>query len=155
MISPELLRQYPFFGSLDDDQLRQVAMLAEEEVYESGEVIFHEGETATALYFLLEGYVDLYFTIGEGKHTTLEKGIPVGEINPGEPFGISALIEPHLLTATARTNGLSRVLRIEAAPLRSLFAKDRRMAYLLTHQAAKAVIDRLHATRIQLAAAWA
>ena len=155
MISPELLRQYPFFRSLDDDQLRQVAMLAEEEIYEDGEVIFHEGEAATALYFLLEGYIDLYYTIAEMKHTTLDKGIPVGEINPGEPFWISALIEPYLLTATARTNGLSRVLKIDAVKLRSLLVKDRRMAYLLTHQAAKSAIERLHATRVQLAAAWA
>lgn len=155
MISPEKLRQYPFFGSLDDDQLREIAMLAEEEIYETGEVIFHEGEVATALFFLLDGYVDLYYTIGEGKHTSLEKGIPVGEINPGEPFGISALIEPYLLTATARTSRLSRVLRLDADQLRRLFAKDRRMAYQLTHQAAKSAIERLHATRIQLAAAWA
>jgi CRP-like cAMP-binding protein len=155
MISPEKLRQYPFFGSLDEGQLREVAMLAEEEIYESGEVIFHEGETATALFFLLDGYVDLYYTIGQAKPTSLEKGIPVGEINPGEPFGISALIEPHLLTATARTNGRSRVLVLDAARLRSLFAKDRRLAYLLTHQAARSAIERLHATRVQLAAAWA
>jgi CRP/FNR family cyclic AMP-dependent transcriptional regulator len=155
MISPELLRQYPFFRSLDESQLTQVAMLAEEEIYESGEIIFHEGESAAALYFLLDGYVDLYYTIGEGKGITPEKGIPVGEINPGEPFGISALIEPYLLTATARTNGMSRVIKLDATLLRSILGKDRRMAYLLTHQAAKAAIDRLHATRVQLAAAWA
>lgn len=155
MISPEKLRQHPFFRSLDDEQLRQVAMLAEEEIYEDGEVIFQEGEPATALYFLLDGYIDLYYTIAEMRHAAQEKGIPVGEINPGEPCGISALIEPYLLTSTARTNGVSRVLRLDAVKLRSLFAKDRRMAYLLTHQAAKAAIERLHATRVQLAAAWA
>jgi CRP/FNR family cyclic AMP-dependent transcriptional regulator len=155
MISPERLRQYPFFGSLDENQLRQVAMLAEEDVYESGEVIFREGEAATTLYFLLEGYIDLYYSIAEMKRATLDKGIPVGEINPGEPFGISSLIDPYQLTATARTNGLCRVIKLDAVQLRSLFEKDRRMAYVLTHQAAKSAIDRLHAARIQLAAAWA
>ena len=48
MISPELLRKYPFFGSLDDSQLRELAMLAEEETYKSGEVIFQEGGPADA-----------------------------------------------------------------------------------------------------------
>lgn len=155
MISPELLRLYPFFGQLDDAQLREIAMITEERTFKSGEVVFHEGDSAEMLYFLLEGCIDLYFTLAGSEHTALEKGIPVGEINPGEPFGISALIEPHLLTATALTTGQSRMLMIDGAALRSLIQKDRRLAFQLTHQTAKAAIARLQATRVQLAAAWA
>jgi CRP/FNR family cyclic AMP-dependent transcriptional regulator len=155
MVSPELLRLYPFFGLLDDAQLREIAMIAEETPFKNGEVVFREGDPAETLYFLLEGCIDLYFTLAGSEQAALEKGIPVGEINPGEPFGISALIEPHLLTATALTTGPGRMLKIDGAALRALIQKDRRMAYQLTHQAAKAAIDRLHATRIQLAAAWA
>ncbi len=33
MISPELLRRYPFFGSLTDDQLKAIAMIAKEKTY--------------------------------------------------------------------------------------------------------------------------
>jgi CRP-like cAMP-binding protein len=154
MVSPELLRQYPFFGRLSEAQLREIAMIAEEETLQSGQVIFREGDPAETLYLLLEGCVDLYFTLAGEKQASVEKGIPVGEINPGEPFGISALIEPHLLTATARATSPSRVLKIDGAALRALLKKDRQMAYQLTHQAAKAAIERLHATRIQLAAAW-
>ncbi len=155
MISPEILRKYPFFGSLEDKHLKELAMLAEEVIYESGEVIFQEGGPATALYFLLDGYVELYYTLGEKKRATLAKGIPVGEINPGEPFSISALIEPHVLTATASTSVQSRVLKFDAKALHSLFKKDGRLAYSLTLQAAKSAIERLHASRVQLAAAWA
>lgn len=155
MISPELLRKYPFFGSLEDSHLRELAMLAEEAIYESGEVIFQEGGPADTLYFLLDGYIDLYFTLADKRAASPEKGIPVGEINPGEPFSISALIEPHLLTATAVTAIPSRVLKFDSTRLRVLFKQDRRLAYLLTYQAAKAGIERLHASRIQLAAAWA
>ncbi len=153
MISPELLRHYPFFGSLNSHQLNEVAMIADEEIYESGEVIFHEGETADAVYFLLEGSIDLYYAIADTKYATLEKGIPVGEINPGEPFGISGLIEPHLLTSTARSSGTSRAIHIDAVALRALLEKDRKMAYLFINQAAKAAIERLKMTRIQLATA--
>jgi CRP-like cAMP-binding protein len=155
MVSPELLRQYPFFVMLDDAQLREIAMIAEEIPFKSGEVFFREGETAKTFYFLLEGCIDLYFTLAGAEHAAPEKGIPVGEINPGEPFGISALIEPHLLTATALTTGPGRMLTIDGEALRALIQKDRRMAFQLTHQAAKAAIARLHATRVQLAAAWA
>lgn len=155
MVSPELLRSYPFFGLLDDSQLREVAMIAEEVPFKSGEVVFREGDPAENLYFLLEGCIDLYFTLAGAERATPEKGIPVGEINPGEPFGISALIEPHLMTATALTTGPGRMLVIDGKALRALIQKDRRMAYQLTHQAAKAAMARLHASRVQLAAAWA
>ncbi len=37
MISPELLRRYPFFGTLSEEQLRQIAMIAEEQTYEAGQ----------------------------------------------------------------------------------------------------------------------
>jgi CRP-like cAMP-binding protein len=92
--------------------------------------------------------------MGEAKPSDLRKGILVGEINPGEPFSISALIEPHTLSSTAYVSRTSRIIKIKAGALRTLFDKDRKMAYQITSQAAKAVIQRLYATRIQLAAAW-
>lgn len=154
MISPELLRRYPFFGLLSDDQLREVAMIAVEETIDRGTVVFWEGEPAETLYFLMDGCIDLYYTVGDQKHRPVEKGIPVGEINPGEPFGISALIEPHVLTSTAYVPVVSQVVKIDSVALRALLKKDRKLAYLFTQRAAMAAINRLTATRIQLAAAW-
>lgn len=155
MISTELLRRYPFFGLLNESQLIRIAMIAEEESFENGAVIFHEGDPANDLYFLVDGGIDLYFTVAGIKDAAYEKGIPVGEINPGEPFGISALIEPHIFTSTARFSSASRVIKMDAASLRNLFEDDHKLAYLFIHQAAKAAVERLYASRIQLAAAWA
>ena len=153
MISPERLRQFPFFGLLNEGQLTEISMISKEESFEGGEVMFRESEPASTLYFLFEGSIDLYYTIA-GIKNLASKGISVGEINPGEPFGISALIEPYLLTATAYVSKPSQVLAIDALALRALFKKDHKLARIITHQAAKAAIERLHATRVQLAAAW-
>lgn len=155
MISPELLRYYPFFTLLQSDHLINIALIAEDITYTAGEIIFREGEPANRLYFLLEGCVDLYYSFEGMKHSSQEKGIPVGEINIGEPFGISAIIEPHIYTSTAWSTQPSRVIKFEADELRNLLLKDRRLAYILTHSAAKAAMERLYSTRIQLAAAWA
>ena len=155
MISPELLRHYPFFRALDDTQLRSIAMIAEEEAVNAETTLFREEQTADALYFLEDGRIDLYYTINKSLRAELRKGIPVGEINPGEPFSISALIEPYLLSSTAYVSRPSRIIKIDAKELRNLFAKDQKLAYLLTYQAAKAAIERLHMTRVQLAAVWA
>jgi CRP/FNR family cyclic AMP-dependent transcriptional regulator len=152
MISPELLRRYPFFSFLSDVQRKAIAMIAEETAFESGTVIFEEGDPADDLYLLLEGSVDLYFTPRAENSSPLHEEILVGEINPGEPFGISALIEPHRLNATARAAKPSQVLRLEGSALRALCEVDCELGYALMRQIAGAAMERLHFTRIQLAA---
>lgn len=77
------------------------------------------------------------------------------QVNIGEPFGISTLIEPYVLTSTARSSNTSRVLRFDGNALRELFAEDQELELLLLRQVAKTAVERLHATRTQLAAAWA
>lgn len=155
MISPELLRRYPFFGFLNDETLKTIAMHTEEVTFSGGSVILQEGRTAEALYFLLEGSIDLYYTVEEAYHPESGREFRVGEVNPGEPFGISACIEPHILTATARAIKNCRVLTIEAAALLGLCQEDHEFAYNLMKQLAIAAMERLHSTRVQLAAAWA
>ncbi len=155
MISTELLRQYPFFGLLDANQLREIAMISEEISFKEGDKIFDKDSPAKTLYFLLEGAISLYYTGENSSSQAFSKGIPVGEINPGEPFSISALIKPHILTSAAWSLRPSRAIAIDAESLRKLFEKDPQIAYVLTLKAAQAAIERLHATRVQLAAAWA
>ena len=121
----------------------------------AGEEIFQESNPAESLYLLEEGSIDLYFTVIDNFHPELRKEFSIGEINPGEPFGISALIEPYALTATARVSSPSRVIRINAVSLRATMDTDQSLAYALMQKIAKAAIDRLNDTRIQLAAARA
>ncbi len=155
MISPELLRRFPFFGNLENSQLVAISIIAEEESFNSGDTIFQERSPAESLYLLEEGSIDLYFTVVDNFHPELRQEFSIGEINPGEPFGISALIEPHILTATAHVSSLSKVIRINAAALRATMDTDQSLAYALMQKIAKAAIDRLNDTRIQLAAARA
>jgi CRP/FNR family cyclic AMP-dependent transcriptional regulator len=155
MISPELLRRYPFFGTLSDEQLRQIAMIADEESHEAGTILLKENAHADDLYLLINGSVDLIFTVDEEYHPDRHKEFTVGEINPGEIFGISALIEPHQYTSTARTARVVQVIHINGSALRQRCADDPRLACHLYSQVAKLALERLNATRVQLAAAWA
>lgn len=155
MISPELLRRYPFFGFLNDQQLKAVAMIAEEETVGQGTVVVREGDKAMALYFLMTGGLDLFYTVSEEFKPATAKEFFIEEINPGEIFGISALIEPHVLSASARTSADSQLIRIENEGLLDLFEQDKELAYAFMRQIAKTAMTRLYATRVQLAAAWA
>jgi len=150
MISTELLRRYPFFSQLSDNQLVKLAIISQEMTFSGEETILEENQPAKFLYFLLEGDVALYYTIEASS-----KEIPVSHINVGEPFGISALIEPHIYTATARSKNGSRVIRFDVEQLRQAFQEDSRLEILLLQRVAKAAMQRLHAARLQLAAAWA
>ncbi len=155
MISPELLRRYPFFGGLANSHLNAVAMLAEEIVYEKDEIVFEAGQPADALYFLVEGCVDLHYVVIDEFNAELRKDFFISEINPGEPFGISALIEPYRYTGTVRATCATRVLKFDANGLRALCTVDPKIEAALMRQLAAAAMSRLYDTRVQLAAARA
>jgi CRP/FNR family transcriptional regulator, cyclic AMP receptor protein len=155
MISPELLRRYPFFGLLTDAQLKAIAMIAQETTFADGTEIFKEDARADNLYLLMQGSVDLYYTVDTEGVLDFTKEFLVGEINPGDVFGVSALIEPYKYTATAKADQNIRVINIDAIALRNLLEQDPKMSCVIMHQVAKAYAERLQLTRIQLAAARA
>lgn len=154
MISPETLRRYPYFGSLSSSQLEALANLAEEVNFAKGVTIFEECQPAIELYLLVSGSVDFYFKSEEEFHPKSSKEFSVGEVNPGEPFGLSSLLDPYILNATARASQECQVIKIDAVELRKLFEQDQVFAYRMMLQTGKALMERLSSVRVQLAAAW-
>ena len=155
MISPELLRRYPFFSFLDDNHLKAVAMIAEEENHPAGIDILKSGEPADAFYLLMRGSVDLFYIVKEEFRPTSKKEFLMGEINPEEPFGISALIEPYQYTASARASVPVSVIKVDGPALRELMDQDEKLSCGFLRQITKATMARLEDTRTLLAAAWA
>jgi CRP-like cAMP-binding protein len=151
MISPELLRRYPFFGTLNDTELKEIAMITDEAEFKHGTTLFNEGQPAEMLYFLLDGSIDLFYIAEEQYHPETRKEFNVGEINPGEVFAISSVIEPYVYTSTARVDKDCRVLKIRSEALRGLLGKDCPLGYKLMRQIAHAAIQRLGAARVLLA----
>jgi CRP-like cAMP-binding protein len=152
MISPELLRRYPFFNFMDGAQLKAVSMIAEELTYEKDEVILEAGKPANHFFFLIDGDAAYYALVTSRHDPSYKKEYFVSEINPGEIFGISALIEPFVYTATLKADKVSRVIQIKAAPLRALCEADMKLSCGLHRAVAKAAIERLNDTRTQLVA---
>ncbi len=155
MISPEILRRYPFFGALSEAQLKAMSMIGEEETYSQGAVVFEEGQPSKALFLLLDGSVSLYYKSEEEFHPKTRKEFLVGEINPGEVFAISALVEPYINTATIKAEKDCHVVKFDALELKKLIEKDPRLYCILMREIAKSAMERLAYARVQLAAAWA
>jgi CRP-like cAMP-binding protein len=154
MVSTELLKKYEFFGGLTEEQLRSLTKIADEKTFEPGIIIFEECGLADKLYLLMEGNVDLSYRAIDEMHiySSPPKEFYAGSINPGEVFSISALIEPFTNNATAKASELSRVIMIDSSELRKLLEQDIQLAYNLTRQTVKVLMDRLIDLRVQLAA---
>ena len=155
MISPELIRRYPFFSFMTPDQQREVAMITDEVEVADSEAIFTIGDKAEALYLLVNGAVDLHYIVVDEHEPELRKEFMVGTVNPGEILGISALVEPYEMTTSAIAIQDCRLLKIDAVELRRLSEHDQSLALGLQRKVAKVTMERLHAARVQLAAATA
>lgn len=152
MVSPELLRRYPFFALLDDEQLQAIAMIAQEKSYPKGALLVKENTTATCLALLIEGDVDLIFS-GGGEGAICNA--LVGSIAPGEAYGVSSLIEPYRYTATAKATVPVKVIEIDGLALRAQVEKDWKLGHIMMRNVAIAVLERLRYTQVELAAARA
>lgn len=153
MISPELLRRFPFFGFMDDAQLKALSMIAEEKEYKQGDTIVEANAPANLLFFLVEGSAAYYYVVTTENDPYYKKEYFISDFNPGEIFGISALIEPYIYTSSVRVDKACRVIEINASALRALCEVDTKLSYGLMRAVAKASMERLQQTRVQLIAA--
>jgi CRP-like cAMP-binding protein len=154
VITKKRLRRYSFFKLLNDEQLSVITKLAEVEKIVKEDTLFEEGMPAETLYFLLEGRVELYHMVIAAYHPQDRIESKVCTIEPGELFSISALIEPRVLTSTARVIKSGEILKLNATALETSLNEDMELAHVVMRQIAKAVMTRLNATRVQLAKAW-
>jgi CRP-like cAMP-binding protein len=146
MISPEILRRYPYFAAIGDESLRDVAMIADEVAVPAGHRMFSEDDPAHHLYIIATGEVNIQYLLGNGQYRTVDTLVD------GDLLVWSALIEPYKTTAFGTTTKETRLVKISAAKLRELCERDPRLGYRLTTQIAKLLSHRLEGARIQLAA---
>src|SRR5262245_13611101 len=81
------LAQVPLFGRLETNELEELAQAIEQVNYNAGDIIFHEHDTADALYVVEEGSVRIWITDEDVKAVTL------AELHPGQFFGEMAVLD--------------------------------------------------------------
>lgn len=155
MVSPELLRRYPFFGAFTEAEIGDIAMISEEVFFQAGDTVFQVEQPALALYLLVSGSVEIWYVAVDKHEPNLRKEFYLSDINAGDLFGISALIEPYIYTTTALVTSATRLVRIDGAELRDLCQLDPKLEAGVMRRLAKVAMDRLHDTRVQLLAARA
>jgi CRP-like cAMP-binding protein len=146
MVSPELLRQYPHFAGVTEDCLKKIAMVSEKRGFQAGEDLLIEGNTATKLCLMISGEVNVIYRLGDDREVVADSLVK------GDSFGWSALLEPHILTASCRGHKDGEIIEIEALSLRSICDEDIPCGYQILNGVAKTLRDRLSAMRVQIAA---
>ncbi|MGQ9681819.1 MAG: Crp/Fnr family transcriptional regulator [Anaerolineae bacterium] len=150
MVSPELLRRYPFFSGLDEERLVFLAKAAREESVAPGEYFFQDGDTLNNLYILVDGEVVITATLPAQK-----REIVLSTISPGEVFAWSALVPPYQATSAAKAVSPCRVIALDCAPLRARFDEDCALGYVIMARLAQVMRDRIRAMRMETIACLA
>jgi CRP-like cAMP-binding protein len=144
----ETLRAVRFFDDIPEREQQRIAALGRLEEYEPEEIIFREGQRRGSAFVVARGSVALDIRVPE------HGGRWFQTVNAGGLVGWSPILEQPPLTATARALTLCRLVALDAKGLLELCQSEPRVGFLLMRRVARAVVERLNATRAQLLAAY-
>jgi CRP-like cAMP-binding protein len=106
-----LLQEVEIFESVTTENLGQIAVVTEVVEFGDGEVIYSEGDSATAMYVVVSGQVRLH----RGDEEVMIAG-------PKSAFGVWALFEEEERVVTATCLADTRLLRLEKQDFYDLLA---------------------------------
>ena len=140
----QLLRDLAFSQSLPDSVLEKIAATAVVRDYTAGTVLFREGSENHTLYLICSGSVVLEMCV------PARGCVRLMSIGPGEMLAWSALLGDGQMTATAICAADVRAVEIEAGVLQEICNSNHDLGYAFMREMAKAISQRLLATRLQL-----
>lgn len=102
----EILASIPLFESLTADDIASLSRRLEEIEYQSGDVIFRQGDEGTSLFIIEEGSIEISY--GEGKSKVV-----LVDLFPGQYFGELAVFDGAPRSATATASRRSNLVRLD------------------------------------------
>jgi len=116
------LAQAPLFQGLDSDAVASLLAAARERRVRRKGFFFHQGEPATAVYWLRRGQVTLLQVGPDGSQVILRL------VAPGEAFGVIAAVAGASYPVSAQASSDCRALAWRGDALRSLMERHPRLA---------------------------
>jgi CRP/FNR family transcriptional regulator, cyclic AMP receptor protein len=131
----QLLGRVSIFSGLSPEQLVDLASVAVPRHWESGEVIFREGDTGDTCYVVQDGSVRVTRNHSDGRTITL------AELRPGDLFGELAMFDSERRSATVEAMEDTSAVALLAGDLRRLLIRHPEISIKLL----SAFADRLKA----------
>ncbi len=109
-----ILRSATHFAGLSDEDLASVATAFAVESYPDGHTFIRQGERGSEVFVLVEGKIAV---------TAQRDGVThqIGELKPGELFGLVTLVDNDVRSATCRAAGPVRVGSLASSAAALLF----------------------------------
>ena len=149
MIVSGILRENSFFAGLGDEELESLSAIACEISFQSGDLIFDEGDAAHTLYLLLEGWVDIVIEIND--HQDSRRQLVVTTLSSGDIFGWSAVVEPYIYTTSAVCASPVKAIGFSKIDLQSLFDTNQRLGHIIITRICQIIASRLRTHWLQMA----
>jgi CRP-like cAMP-binding protein len=121
----ELLARVPVFSTLQVADLERIARLAVPRGFETGQVVFREGDRSDTCYVVHTGRVRAVHEHGDGRTITL------ATFGPGDIFGELALFEDERRSATVEALQPTSAVAVLGPDMRSLMAEHPQIAMRL------------------------
>jgi len=137
---PSLVRDFPFFKGLSEDDLRAFLQTARTRRIPKKEPAFRQGEAANEFFVLLHGHLKVVQTAPDGRQ------VIVRIVNPGEIYGVAVAMGRNDYPATALAMEESVTLAWPSSAWAGMVAR----APVLAANALLAIGQRVHAAHTQI-----
>ncbi len=134
-----VLRTVPLFEGLAFRDLKKIELIAHERTFMPDEVVFHERQPGTGMYFIKEGLIELTKSINGER-------IKIAELGAGEFFGEMSLIENYPRSAQATAAVKTEVLGIFRPDLFDLIDRNPRLGSKILLKLSERLANRLRKT---------
>src|SRR3954469_14039821 len=131
------LKHVPLFDHLSNRDLKKVARLLHERMYQPGEVIFREGDPGAGMFIVRKGKVNIVIRRPDGSDQLLT---PIGE---RQFFGEMALLEAAPRSASAVAVEKAELLGFFEPDLESLIERDSKLGSKVVWNLARLMAYRL------------
>jgi len=144
MTKLEVLKRCPFVRELDDEQLKILAEMGKNEVFEAGESLAKQGRTQENIYLIEDGLVGLYLEVGPMTYRQLQAA------SNFEVVGWSAMLPPYRALTTAKAIETTKVLAFSGKKLVDLCDSHPEIGCKVHRGLASVIAVRLHHAFTQL-----
>ncbi len=144
-ITRATLRDIGLFGGLSDATLDRLAEELPLVRAEPGRMVVVEGDLSSEMFVVIAGELEVIKKADDGT------GVQVAMLGPGDWFGEMSILDVMPRSATVRAVAYSRLLRISASDLESLYRRDTKSYALVVLNLAREMSRRLRVADALLA----
>jgi CRP-like cAMP-binding protein len=138
----QLLSECDLMRHLPPQEIEAILPSVQTQTLAPGEILFHAGDPADALYIVERGKVDVMAASAPNADTAES---PIAQLGPGHAFGEMALLSGGARTATIRAAEDTQLLKISKEDFERLLATDRQLAKAVRRLSHSRAINNLSA----------